>query len=279
MTSRAKIIAANWKMNLSAEEVEAFAEELSKNNIIASDSRALEMVVFPQAMHVERLWNSLKRLHLDSDGTQAGIHIGLQNAAAWEKGAYTGENSWPLARSLGASFVLVGHSERRALFHESDAETQAKVRYLLNAGARVLYCVGETREQRESQQVRNVLRTQLFDGLPWELLTPEHASAGSIVIAYEPVWAIGTGLTASTAQATDAHQIIRDLLRENPLTSSGRAFADQVSVLYGGSANSKNALELLRSHEIDGLLVGGASLRASEWLLIWQAAKSLFGPA
>jgi triosephosphate isomerase len=196
-------------------------------------------------------------------GTQK-IRLGAQNMSPETKGAYTGEISATMLRDLFVRYVLVGHSERRRLFGETDELVNRKVVTALASELRPILCVGETLEERQVGQEKTILKAQLqgaLNGLSSEQLE-------EIVIAYEPVWAIGTGLTASPAQAQEAHQFIRDYLK----TSSGDDIADKTRILYGGSVTAVTARELLSQPDIDGALVGGASLDPRSFAEIVAAA-------
>jgi len=189
------------------------------------------------------------------------VITGIQNIYWAEKGAFTGEISAPMARDAGAQVALVGHSERRHIFGETDAQCAKKCAAAARFGLKFMLCVGETIEQREAGETERLVKRQLREGLT----QTDNLISADFAIAYEPVWAIGTGLTASATDASGMHTVIRSELRDMIGTR-----ADQIPILYGGSVNPANAAGLLRAPEIDGLLVGGASVEASSWLSIAQ---------
>src|SRR5246127_432775 len=244
---RKKILAANWKMNLTHVEaesyIEAFLHEVGEVNDV-------EIVIIPSFTSIPIL--------AQVSGNAPFIRLGAQNLH-WEKnGAFTGEISATMLRALFVKYVIIGHSERRALFGETDEMVQKKVHTALEAGLRPIMCVGETLAERESGSFQKVLHRQVEDGL--KRVGPEHLS--EVVIAYEPVWAIGTGRTATPAQAEEVHRLIRRWVEG----SFGAATAARVFVQCGGSAKPENVAELLACPDIDGALVGGASLKAADFL-------------
>ncbi len=237
-----KIVAANWKMNLLKSEAirlyEEMGEMLPENDV--------EVAVFSPSIFLSEL------IAYQSNR----LAIGAQNFFNEEKGAYTGEISASQLKDLGCSYVLVGHSERRVLFYESDELIQKKVKAALDIGLKVIYCCGESIEERESHTQQLKISSQL------EILksfAPNELDG--LAIAYEPIWAIGTGLTASPQQAEQMHQFIRDELTKN----FSSEFSNSISLLYGGSCNEKNANELFQCPNIDGGLIGGASLNADSF--------------
>ena len=251
MPIKRPVLAANWKMNhgptASVEFVRDFLAAFSAN-------AERTVLLFPSALAFASVRQAL--------GKRTDIGLGVQNVHAEEKGAFTGENSAAIAADAGARYVLVGHSERRHVFGETDAETARKCAKVHEHGLVPILCVGEKIEQRESGETSNVVLRQLRIGL--SLL--DAAAISGIIIAYEPVWAIGTGRTATPADATTVHRVIRSALGE--LVGAG---ADEIPILYGGSVTTANASALLSADEVDGLLVGGASLDASGWAAICQA--------
>lgn len=204
-------------------------------------------------------------LHAAIDAAQArapGLAIGAQNAHGEAQGAFTGEISGPMLRELGVAWVLVGHSERRQLFGESDDGVRRRAEGLLAQGFHVVACIGETRAERETAQTRLVLERQLRGLFPQGAQSPAAAFLdGRLVIAYEPVWAIGTGLTATPEQAEEAHRQVRDFLE----TQCGAAAAERTPILYGGSVTPENLGSLLACPNVDGGLVGGASLKPESY--------------
>lgn len=240
---RPLIFAANWKMQMSPAEARRFAAQfLGATRITAG--RALWF--FPPAVSLQAAADAFRE--------RADIHVGAQDVHWEPKGAFTGAISIPLAAGAGAAGALVGHSERRHLFGESDEETGRKVRALTAAGFSAFLCVGEKLDQREAGQTDAVVLRQLRAGL--EGMAPE--GFPRLVLAYEPVWAIGTGKNATAEDAARVHGVLRTELRR--LGAPGG-----IPVLYGGSVNLGNVLGLLARPEIDGVLVGGASLDADGW--------------
>ena len=241
--------AANWKMHTAPREARAFAERF------LAQSRPVEgrtLWFFPPAVSLMATAEAL--------AGRADVRVGAQDVHWEPKGAFTGATSVPLAQGAGARGALVGHSERRHVFGETDAETGKKVRALLAAGLTPMLCVGEKLEQREAGETENVVVRQLRAGL--EAVTP--AELGRTIVAYEPVWAIGTGRNATPQDASAVHQAIRAELSR--LGSSTR-----MPVLYGGSVNLGNVASLVAESEIDGVLVGGASLEPDGWARLISA--------
>jgi triosephosphate isomerase len=237
------IFAANWKMHVPPAEARAFAGTFLT---LTRPQTGRSFWFFPPAVSLEAATETLSG--------RSDIRIGAQDIHWEPKGAFTGATSIPLARGAGASGALVGHSERRHVFGETEAETGRKVRALLAAGLTPMLCVGEKLEQREAGQTEQVVRRQLAAGL--DQVSPEGLNA--LVIAYEPVWAIGTGRNATPEDAAAVHRVIRAELAR--LGATGR-----IPVLYGGSVNRGNVLALLAQPELDGVLVGGASLDPEGW--------------
>jgi triosephosphate isomerase (TIM) len=237
---RTPLIAGNWKMYKTVAEAVAFTGEL---RLLVQDEAGVEVVVAPPFTAVYAVAQAA-----------AGSPIAVAGQDVyWEReGAYTGEVSAGMLREAGATYAIVGHSERRRLFHDSDAWVNRKVRAALGAGLTPIMCIGETLEEREGTQTLAVLDRQLKDGL--DGITG--AQVGSLVIAYEPVWAIGTGRNATPQQAGEAHSHIRGRLRQ----WFGADAAEACRVLYGGSVKPDNIAELRVQPDVDGALVGGASL-------------------
>jgi triosephosphate isomerase len=251
---RKKIIAANWKMNMtqgeSAQFVEAFLREVGEINDV-------EVVIIPPFTAIPKVSEALGRAH--------NIKLGAQNMY-WEKsGAFTGEISAPLLRDLFVHYVVLGHSERRTLFGETDEMVNRKVHAAHEGKLRPIVCVGETLDQRDKGDVEKILSTQLRGSLAD--LTPKQLQES--VIAYEPVWAIGTGRNATPQQAQEAHAFIRRTLSE--MADDGTA--ERVRIQYGGSVKPENARELMSQADIDGALVGGASLDPRSFAQIVKAAR------
>jgi triosephosphate isomerase len=245
------VLAANWKMNNGPTAASAFMEAFLARYQPRTDRT---VIIFPPAV-------SLSAVSAAVAGRN-DVVAGVQNIHWAEKGAFTGEISAPMAKDAGASVALVGHSERRHIFGETDAQCAKKCVAAARAGLSFMLCVGETIAQREAGQTEQVVMHQLREGVSQ---TPNLIST-DFLIAYEPVWAIGTGLTASAGDASAIHTLLRAELRQMIGTRS-----DEIPILYGGSANAGNAAGLLAAPEVDGLLVGGASVEASSWLVIAQA--------
>ncbi|MDC9719485.1 MAG: triose-phosphate isomerase [Gammaproteobacteria bacterium] len=246
------IVAGNWKMNASKNTVTLLLNGLKQGEAKVANA---ELVVFPPFPY-------LAQVQMELSGTN--IRIGVQNICAADKGAYTGEVSLAMAKEFGVSYALVGHSERRALYAESDAQVAAK--YIATQAAQLtpILCVGETLEQREKGLTLSVVTTQIQAVID----AAGGASFTNAVIAYEPVWAIGTGLTATPQQAQEVHQAIRA-----HVASVAPQQAASLKILYGGSVTAASAEELFAQADIDGGLVGGASLQAESFLAIGQSAK------
>jgi triosephosphate isomerase len=251
VTSRTALIAGNWKMNGSLEQSEKLVRALAAG----ADSGRAEILICPPNVYLQaaRTWIG-----------QAEIALGAQNLAAVAGyGAYTGEVSGIMLADIGCRYVIVGHSERRALYGEKDAVVVEKFRVAQAAGLVPILCVGENLDQRESGQTEVVVRSQVsavLDALGVGAL-------GRAVVAYEPVWAIGTGRTATPDQAQAVHSMIRGLI-----AGHDAIIAASLRILYGGSMKGSNAADLLSQQDIDGGLVGGASLDAADFLTIFRAA-------
>ncbi len=238
------IFAGNWKMNHGPTDAAAFLRQFLAHYPRMQDR---SVVLFPSAIAVSTVIAGLK--------DRSDIQVGVQNIHWEDKGAFTGENSAPIARSAGARYTLVGHSERRHVFGETDADTQRKVRAAFRAGLVPVLCVGETLAERTAGATLDVVTRQLFaaiDGL-------EPTQVGQMLLAYEPVWAIGTGQNASPADANAVHGQLRAAVRERTERPRG------VPILYGGSVTQRNVRALVAEEHVDGVLVGGASLDADGW--------------
>ena len=247
---RTPLMAGNWKLNLTIGEAVALAEAL-KEGIGTVTGR--EVMVAP-------VFTALSSVAAVLKGSP--VRLGAQNLYWEESGAFTGEVSAPLIRDAGCSHAIVGHSERRQLFGETDASVNRKARAALAAGLTPIICVGETLEERESGRAQEVVGGQVKGALAG--FSPGDLEAS--VLAYEPIWAIGTGKTASPAQANEIHEKIRGLLSED----FGDIVSDRVRILYGGSVKPENVDELMREPHLDGALVGGASLKADSFARIVQ---------
>ncbi|HWJ24459.1 MAG TPA: triose-phosphate isomerase [Gemmatimonadaceae bacterium] len=244
------VFAANWKMNHGPSDARAFLRTFL-DYYPRGRERDRTVMFFPPALTLTTVVETLR--------DRTDILVGVQNIYHEDKGAFTGESSAPIARDAGARLVLVGHSERRHLFGETDEETAKKCAAAVRAGLTPMLCVGEKLDERERGETESVVLRQLRAGLA-SLETDKIATA---LIAYEPVWAIGTGKTATPDDAATVHKVIRGALRE---LAGERGIA--IPILYGGSVNRSNAPTLLAAPNVDGLLVGGASLDAEGWASI-----------
>ena len=242
------VFAANWKMNQAPADAALFMRTFVGQYARQTDRRVL---FFPPALSLHSV---VEAIH-----DRADLQAGVQNIHWEDSGAFTGEISAGLARGAGARFVLIGHSERRHLFGETEADTAKKVAAALKAGLTPVICVGETLPEREAGETLRVIRRQLRA----ELEGQEAGVVAGVLIAYEPVWAIGTGRTATPQDAAEAHAALKTELR-----ALGGERSGAVPVLYGGSVNRANVAGLLAVEDVDGVLVGGASLDAEQWLAI-----------
>jgi triosephosphate isomerase len=249
---RRKLIAANWKMNKTIGEAEAFVGELVRGT---KGLERCDLLLFPPFFAVPRVASLL-------EGT--GVGVGAQDLFWETNGAFTGEVSGAMVRDAGATCVLVGHSERRHVIGEDDAIVARKLAAALTAGLMPILCVGERIEQREAGKQEPVVQTQLETALG----DLDAGAAARVVIAYEPVWAIGTGKTATPADAVAMHAFIRGWVTE----AFGADLAERLRIQYGGSVKPDNAAALLGEEEIDGALIGGASLEAASFLAIASGA-------
>jgi triosephosphate isomerase len=252
---RKKIVAGNWKMNLDySDGVSLFSEIV---NMVKDEKKGDQIaIICAPSIHL----HSLAKL----GGT--AVSIGAQNCHQKESGAYTGEISAKMIKSVGCEYVIIGHSERRQYYAESDELLAEKTVIALQNGLTPLFCIGETLDERNNGSYFEVLKSQLVNGVFG--LSSEDFS--KIVIAYEPVWAIGTGLTASSEQAQEVHAFIRQEIA----AQYDAAVAEETSILYGGSCNPKNAAELFAQADIDGGLIGGASLKSRDFLDIIKTFNS-----
>lgn len=244
-----KIVVGNWKMNQSLDSIKSFFVQIQK----LKTSAKCDMWIAPQAVHVSIVKELAFNLGL--------IQVGAQNCSDKDSGAFTGETSPQALHDLGVSFVIIGHSERRTLFHENNTLLNAKLQTALKNELNVIYCVGETLEQREKNETFKIIESQIVEGLK---NLPQPTNYHNIIIAYEPVWAIGTGKTATLKEVNEVHSFIRKLLKGQNLS---------LPILYGGSVNTKNAQELFSSPEVDGALVGGASLKGEDFVSLCQSAS------
>ncbi|MFN2635914.1 MAG: triose-phosphate isomerase [Gemmatimonadaceae bacterium] len=244
------VLAGNWKMNNGPSAARSFMETFLAGYEERNDRT---VIIFPSAIALSTVVKAVEK--------RRDVLVGIQNIHWAEKGAFTGEISASMAKDAGADVVLVGHSERRHVFGETDAQCAKKCGAAVRVGLPFMLCVGETIEQREAGETEDVVTRQLREGLAQ---TPKLLSA-NFALAYEPVWAIGTGLTASVGDASAIHTLLRSELCDMVGTRG-----DDIPILYGGSVNATNAASLLAAQEVDGLLVGGASVEATSWLAIAQ---------
>lgn len=245
---RTPVFAANWKMNLGPSDARTFMRAFLAHYARRPDR---SVMFFPPALTLHAVHGALRE--------RTDIALGVQNIHWEEKGAFTGENSAASARDAGARYALIGHSERRHVFGETDEQAGRKCAAAVRAGLVPMLCIGEQIDERERGETERVVLRQLHAGVA----AMQPADVASILVAYEPVWAIGTGRTATPADATAVHVSIRRALRE---VVGDRASA--IPILYGGSVNRDNARALLSAAEVNGLLVGGASLDAEGWATI-----------
>ena len=249
---RKTVIAGNWKMNMLASEIKPFMEEL---RAAMPAPRACDVVLCTPAVMIPTMVKA---------GKEAKVAAGGQDVSKFDKGAYTGEVSASQLQDIGAKYCIVGHSERRQYFAETDQTVNKRTLAALNAGLKVILCVGESLQQREEGVTEELVRMQTKIAL--RDVTAEQME--NVVIAYEPVWAIGTGKTATSDQAEEVCAQIRKVVGE----LYGEAVAAATTVQYGGSMNAKNCEELLSKKDVDGGLIGGASLKAPDFAVIVNAA-------
>jgi triosephosphate isomerase len=249
---RRKIIAGNWKMNNDLAATQNLISNLLKS---LTGNEKCDIIVCPPFISLSEAGTQLKN---------SVVKLGAQNMYFENDGAFTGEVSAQMLKSAGCEFVILGHSERRAIFKESDSLINKKIKKAISSGLKPIFCVGETLEQREKGITKDIIKTQITEGL-------KDISAGevkSLIVAYEPVWAIGTGRNATPEQAQEVHEFIRSLIKEK----YSEGIAGNLIIQYGGSVKPDNAKDLLSRKDIDGALVGGASLKADSFLGIIKAA-------
>jgi triosephosphate isomerase len=250
LTMRKKIVAGNWKMNKNLQEGVDLAKIINRQ----VEDNGVVVVLCTPFIHLTEVRNVI---------TKDSLFLGAQNCASEKSGAFTGEVSVDMIRSTGADYVIIGHSERRSYYNEDDAVLNKKTKLALEAGLIPIFCCGEVLAQRQAGDHMKVVRSQIEKGL--FDLSP--ADFGKVVIAYEPVWAIGTGVTATSDQAQEMHKAIRELLAEK----YGNQVAADTSILYGGSCKPSNAKELFSNPDVDGGLIGGAALNAADFIGIVTA--------
>ena len=246
---RKNIVVGNWKMNLKREEsLELVSAVLSK----VPEDKNTEVVFAPSFLYLYKI----AKLCSDFES----VKVSAQNCSKEGKGAFTGEISSEMIESSNGDYVIIGHSERREFFKETNADLVQKINMALANNLKVIFCCGEILEQREKGVHFDWIKQQLLEGI----FHLDSTDFENIIIAYEPIWAIGTGETATSAQAQEMHDFIRTILNEK----YGSEIAENISILYGGSCNSSNAKELFSQKDIDGGLIGGASLKADDFLAI-----------
>ena len=252
---RKQIAAANWKMNLSLQQANELLDEISNKNILLSDSQEVVLAVpFPYLLLAkEKLKNN------------KSFFIAAQNCYTQTSGAYTGEVSAPMLASCEIEYVIIGHSERREYFSEDHKVLSQKVDICLSNGLKPIFCCGENLQIRESNSQNEFVEKQVKESL----FHLDAAQLQNFVVAYEPIWAIGTGKTASAGQAQEMHAHIRNVFEKK----YGKVVADSISILYGGSVKANNAKEIFSNPDVDGGLVGGASLNATEFEAIIKSLK------
>ena len=243
---RKNIVAGNWKMNKTLQEGIELAKEL--NEVLAADKPNCGVIICTPFIHLASVVPAV-------DASIIGV--GAENCADKVSGAYTGEVSAAMVASTGAQYVILGHSERRAYYHETPEILKEKVQLALANGLTPIFCIGEVKEERVDGRQNEVVRAQI-EGSLFDLSAEDFSK---IILAYEPVWAIGTGLTATPQQAQDMHAFIRSVVAEK----WGAEVADNTSILYGGSCKPSNAKELFANPDVDGGLIGGAALKAADF--------------
>jgi len=253
--SRKPFIAGNWKMNTSRADATALADALVER---IGSVEAVDLAVAPPAVYLSEVGAVLANSRID---------LGAQNMFYEDNGAFTGEVSGAMLRDIGCRYVILGHSERRHVIGETDGWINRKILKAISDGLEVIFCVGELLEERRADRTFEVVARQVRIGLEGV----GAADAACITVAYEPVWAIGTGVTAGPDQAQEVHAMIRKLLAE----SYDAALSDRVRIQYGGSVKPANAAELLAMPDIDGALVGGASLNADDFAAIVEAGAAV----
>lgn len=251
---RKKIVAGNWKMNKNLQEGVVLAKEL--NEALAADKPNCAVIICTPFIHLAPVSDIIDH---------NVIGLGAENCADKASGAYTGEVSAEMVKSTGAEYVILGHSERRGYYGETYDILKEKVQLALANGLKVIFCIGESLEEREANKQNEVVKAEL-EGSVFNLSAEDFAK---IVIAYEPIWAIGTGKTATSEQAEEIHAYIRSVIAEK----YGNEVAENTSILYGGSCKASNAPELFAKADIDGGLIGGASLKVADFKGIIDAWK------
>lgn len=252
---RIPFVAGNWKMNTDQHTAVALAKAIAERTVDALSDNKITVAVCPPSVYLSSVATAL---------SSSCVGLGAQNVYSEEKGAFTGEVSVAMLKDVGCTYTLIGHSERRHIFGETNEMINKKVHAAISGGLLPILCVGELLEEREATKTEDVVKEQLLEGLKGI----DAAKMQAVTIAYEPVWAIGTGLTATPEQAQEVHAFIRKTLAD----LYDATLAEDVRIQYGGSAKASNAAELLGKKDVDGLLVGGASLKADDFMGIIDAA-------
>ena len=243
------IIAGNWKMNLNINEAIELSNGLLKHNEVFVEEK---IIIFPSFLIIPEIYNMYKN---------SKVSIGAQDCSMYNNGAFTGQVSAKMIKDAGCKYVIIGHSERRSLFNETSSIVSQKAVKAISAGLKVIICIGENSKDREKGDYLFVLEEQLKQSLP-DISIDSNLLRNKIIIAYEPVWAIGTGNTASNKDIEEVHRFIKEIINTN------YQFNFDLPILYGGSVNSKNSSEIFKINNVDGVLVGGASLKSEEFLKI-----------
>ena len=246
---RKKIVAGNWKMNLNYDEVTSLVDEILR---LHSSDNNVEIILSPPFVYLDKVIRSCTN--------HDHVLVASQNCSEYNNGAYTGEVSASMLNSMGVNYVIIGHSERRSIFNESNENLNLKITQALQNNLKIIFCCGENIDQRESGVYLQLIKKQLDE----TILCLDQKSLSKIVIAYEPIWAIGTGKTASSLQAQEIHFFIRSLISDK----FGTEISNNISILYGGSCKPTNSKELFSQSDIDGGLIGGASLKSSDFTAI-----------
>jgi triosephosphate isomerase len=252
---RIPFVAGNWKMNTDRHTAVTLAKAIAERTVDALSDNKITVAVCPPSVYLSAVASAL---------SSSCVGLGAQNVYSEEKGAFTGEVSVSMLKDVGCTYTLIGHSERRHIFGETNEMINKKVHAAISGGLLPILCVGELLEEREAAKTEDVVKEQLLKGLAGI----DAAKMQAVTIAYEPVWAIGTGLTATPEQAQEVHAFIRKTLTD----LYDATLAEDIRIQYGGSAKASNAAELLSKKDVDGLLVGGASLKADDFMGIIEAA-------
>jgi len=240
-----KIIAANWKMNNLKRDIDDFLDKFNKNRE-SINYKNREILIAPVSIYFDYFKNKVEKYKLN-------IQVGLQNCHYEDKGAFTGEISPLMVADINADFVIIGHSERRNLFKEDDEFINKKLIATLQKNIKTIFCIGEKLEQRENNETFDILKSQIENGLK----NIPNALISNLIVAYEPVWAIGTGKTATVNQIEEVHDFIKDFFKKN--------IAINLPILYGGSVKPSNIKDIINVNSVDGVLVGGASLKFEDF--------------